>query len=189
MADKKRAVKIFLINKNKELLLHLRDKKKGIYYPGYWCLIGGGVDEGESIFEAIKREGVLIVSDGKINGEEIIGSSHSNTVVFHTRDSNLPDIPSIVNRGLEQKIPKDKKVKRISEGELGKIFSGDPKIYPIASCFIRRGGSYLDVSFRDAFRAVDLLRIGEEIQERSHIDLYRKSNLKVKRVRFKKGRF
>ncbi len=52
----KKAVKIFLINKKNEVLLELRDNKKGIYFPGYWGLIGGGVNEGETLLDAMKRE-------------------------------------------------------------------------------------------------------------------------------------
>jgi 8-oxo-dGTP pyrophosphatase MutT (NUDIX family) len=37
-------------------LLQLRDKKAGIYYPGYWGLFGGACDSHESPFVAVKRE-------------------------------------------------------------------------------------------------------------------------------------
>lgn len=52
----KEAAKIFLINPGKEILLFLRDDNPKISYPGYWDLIGGVVEEGESYLEAIYRE-------------------------------------------------------------------------------------------------------------------------------------
>lgn len=95
MADKKRAVKIFLINKDRELLLHLRDNKKGIYYPGYWCLIGGGVDDGESIFEAIKREvkeeiGYELRNIKKIGKTKSLGRNKDIDVIFFKGYINIP---------------------------------------------------------------------------------------------------
>ena len=56
MIVKKRTVCIFLVNSKKELLLHLRDNKPSIVYPGYWSLIGGSIEKGESDLEAVKRE-------------------------------------------------------------------------------------------------------------------------------------
>ncbi len=52
----KKVSKIILINSKKEVLLHRRDNKRGIPFRGYWDLIGGGLEEGESYLEAIKRE-------------------------------------------------------------------------------------------------------------------------------------
>lgn len=37
-------------------LMMLRDDKPGIYAPGVWALIGGGVDVGESYVNAARRE-------------------------------------------------------------------------------------------------------------------------------------
>ncbi|MDQ3077081.1 MAG: NUDIX domain-containing protein [bacterium] len=48
-------VGIILIHKDKFLLQH-RDDKQGISNPNKWGLVGGGVDEGETPEEAIKRE-------------------------------------------------------------------------------------------------------------------------------------
>ncbi|HEV8052885.1 MAG TPA: NUDIX domain-containing protein [Parachlamydiaceae bacterium] len=48
-------VGIILIHKDKFLLQH-RDDKQGIPNPNKWGLVGGGVDEGETPEEAIKRE-------------------------------------------------------------------------------------------------------------------------------------
>jgi 8-oxo-dGTP diphosphatase len=47
---------IILENDNGEFLLYLRDNKPGIPFPGYWDLIGGHVEEGETPEEALVRE-------------------------------------------------------------------------------------------------------------------------------------
>ncbi|MBU1988692.1 MAG: NUDIX domain-containing protein, partial [Nanoarchaeota archaeon] len=52
-----KATKIILVNqRNKEVLLYLRDNKPSIPHPGYWDLFGGSIEEGESPLESIKRE-------------------------------------------------------------------------------------------------------------------------------------
>ena len=52
----RKSVGIFILNNKKELLLQLRDNKKGIDYPGHWGLISGEINAGESDLDAIKRE-------------------------------------------------------------------------------------------------------------------------------------
>lgn len=47
---------ILLLNSNNELLMLLRDDKKGIPYPNMWDIPGGRVESGESPEETIKRE-------------------------------------------------------------------------------------------------------------------------------------
>lgn len=47
---------IILENDKGEFLLYLRDNKPGIPFPGYWDLIGGHVEEGETPEEALVRE-------------------------------------------------------------------------------------------------------------------------------------
>jgi 8-oxo-dGTP pyrophosphatase MutT (NUDIX family) len=37
-------------------LLQLRDRRKGIWYPGYWGLFGGTVERGETAEVALRRE-------------------------------------------------------------------------------------------------------------------------------------
>ena len=44
----RKSVGIFILNNKKELLLQLRDNKKGIDYPGHWGLISGEINAGES---------------------------------------------------------------------------------------------------------------------------------------------
>ncbi len=47
---------IIFENDKGEFLLYLRDNKPGIPFPGYWDLIGGHVEAGESPEEALIRE-------------------------------------------------------------------------------------------------------------------------------------
>lgn len=56
MINYRKTVIICLINKDKEILLHLRDDKPEISYPNYWGLVGGVVDGVENEEDAIKRE-------------------------------------------------------------------------------------------------------------------------------------
>lgn len=56
MNTERKSVGIFPINSNKKILLHLRDNKPEIDCPGYWSMIGGEIDKGETDLKAIKRE-------------------------------------------------------------------------------------------------------------------------------------
>lgn len=47
---------VVLINEKKEILFYLRDNKQTIPHPNKWCLLGGHMEEGETPFEALKRE-------------------------------------------------------------------------------------------------------------------------------------
>ncbi|MAG79053.1 hypothetical protein CMI40_01610 [Candidatus Pacearchaeota archaeon] len=44
------------VNSRNELLFYLRDNKKTIPYPNYWCTLGGHFDENETPLQALKRE-------------------------------------------------------------------------------------------------------------------------------------
>ncbi|MDO8570801.1 MAG: NUDIX domain-containing protein [Candidatus Daviesbacteria bacterium] len=52
---KKPGAKAFVVY-NKKLLLILRDNNPGISFPNTWNLPGGGIEEGESGLETIRRE-------------------------------------------------------------------------------------------------------------------------------------
>lgn len=56
MLNYKKTASICLVNKNKEILMHLRDDKPSIPYPNFWSLISGVVEEGETPEETVKRE-------------------------------------------------------------------------------------------------------------------------------------
>ncbi|MGV8151740.1 MAG: NUDIX domain-containing protein [Candidatus Nanoarchaeia archaeon] len=54
--NQKKVAGVIFLNKNKELLLQLRDNKKSIVYPNHWSLLGGQIEKRESRLEALKRE-------------------------------------------------------------------------------------------------------------------------------------
>jgi len=47
---------VLLINKEKKILLYLRDDKKTIPYPNTWAMLGGHLEESEKQLDALKRE-------------------------------------------------------------------------------------------------------------------------------------
>tara|TARA_Y100000310_G_scaffold316251_1_gene367726 strand:- start:58 stop:456 length:399 start_codon:yes stop_codon:yes gene_type:complete len=47
---------VILINGENQLLAYLRDDKQSIPFPNNWAVLGGHVEEGETILEALKRE-------------------------------------------------------------------------------------------------------------------------------------
>jgi len=47
---------ILLYNSKREILLQLRDDKPGIWYPGQWGLLGGGIGENETPQQGLVRE-------------------------------------------------------------------------------------------------------------------------------------
>jgi 8-oxo-dGTP pyrophosphatase MutT (NUDIX family) len=50
------AVCALIVLEDGRYLMQLRDQRPDIFYPGYWGLFGGAVDEGESPTEALYRE-------------------------------------------------------------------------------------------------------------------------------------
>jgi 8-oxo-dGTP diphosphatase len=53
----KKIAAIILENKKGEILLYLRDNKPDLPFPNQWDLFGGHVENGETIEEALIREG------------------------------------------------------------------------------------------------------------------------------------
>ena len=106
-AYKKSAVAIF-VNSKKQILLHLRDDKPEILCPGYWAFVGGGVEDGETELEGIRREvkeeiGLLI--DNFQYLDKFYVRRHRITVSVYISKLNVP----------EEKI-------KISEGQSVKFF-------------------------------------------------------------------
>jgi len=56
--DRIDAAAVLFVNPRGELLLHLRDDIPTIRFPNHWGFIGGQVDPGETIDEALRRESV-----------------------------------------------------------------------------------------------------------------------------------
>lgn len=50
------SVMALLTNPHGEVLLNLRDDSPGVLHPGHWAILGGSVDEGEELIEALHRE-------------------------------------------------------------------------------------------------------------------------------------
>jgi 8-oxo-dGTP diphosphatase len=55
-AEKKRGASMIFLNSSGQVLLCLRENKKEIPFPNCWDLLGGGVEEGETPSECIRRE-------------------------------------------------------------------------------------------------------------------------------------
>ncbi|MEW2132696.1 NUDIX domain-containing protein [Streptomyces sp. NPDC005435] len=45
-----------LVTPRREIVLQLRDDRPGIRWPGYWSLLGGGLEPGESPLDGVLRE-------------------------------------------------------------------------------------------------------------------------------------
>lgn len=87
---------IILENDKGEFLLYLRDNKPGIPFPGYWDLIGGHVEEGETPEQALVRE---VKEELDLDLKEyrfykkyvcLTGDAYENTKYIYTGRINLP---------------------------------------------------------------------------------------------------
>ncbi|MFN0043720.1 MAG: NUDIX domain-containing protein [Alphaproteobacteria bacterium] len=54
--DARDAAAALIVVDGSHYLMQQRDDRADIYYPGYWGLFGGAVDEGETPIEALRRE-------------------------------------------------------------------------------------------------------------------------------------
>ena len=75
-------------NAKNQILLGLKKKDRGVY-PGTWHNLGGGVEEGETLEEALRRE-VMEESGLEINSFEKM--SFSDTVATKYRDGKSEEI-------------------------------------------------------------------------------------------------
>ncbi|WP_030487011.1 NUDIX domain-containing protein [Micromonospora chokoriensis] len=55
-SDQDQGAVALIFDDSGDLLLHLRDDISGISWPGYWSVLGGGCDPGESPRQAVERE-------------------------------------------------------------------------------------------------------------------------------------
>src|SRR5665811_892648 len=87
---------IIFENDKGEFLLYLRDNKPGIPFPGFWDLIGGHVEEGETPEQALVRE---VKEEFDIDLKEytfykkyvcLTGDAYENTKYIYSGKINLP---------------------------------------------------------------------------------------------------
>jgi 8-oxo-dGTP diphosphatase len=92
----KKIAAIIFENDKGEFLLYLRDNKPDIPFPGYWDLIGGHVEEGETPEEALVRE---VKEEINIDLKEytfykkfecLTGDAYENIKYIYTGKINLP---------------------------------------------------------------------------------------------------
>ncbi len=84
---------VIFINKDREVLLHLRDNKSTIPYPNFWALLGGHVEDDENSLKALKRE-----------IKEEIGYEIKNPVFLGTLDDQVGNIVYIYRSEIDKKI-------------------------------------------------------------------------------------
>jgi 8-oxo-dGTP diphosphatase len=92
----KKIAAIILENDKGEFLLYLRDNKPDIPFPGYWDLIGGHLEEGETPEQALVRE-VKEELDIDLKDysfykkyECLTGDAYENTKYIYSGKLNLP---------------------------------------------------------------------------------------------------
>ena len=73
---------IILINQDDKVLLNLRDDIPDILYPGYWSIIGGGIESGETPTQAIIREVKEEISYDIEYPELVTKTVDSNEIVY-----------------------------------------------------------------------------------------------------------
>ena len=92
----KKIAAIIFENDNGEFLLYKRDNKPGIPFPGYWDLIGGHVEEGETPEQALVRE---VKEEIDIDLKEfdfykkfecLTGDAYENIKYIYTGKINIP---------------------------------------------------------------------------------------------------
>ncbi|QXE39409.1 NUDIX domain-containing protein [Streptomyces sp. GMY02] len=74
-----------IVTSRGEILLHLRDEKPDICWPGYWSLLGGGQELGESWMDTVLRE---IEEEAGITPDTI----EEAAVVPHGSEKNPPHV-------------------------------------------------------------------------------------------------
>src|SRR5262245_44793715 len=78
---------LIAVNPRGEVLLMQRDEKPGLSFPAHWNLIGGGVEAGETVEEALVRESIeeIGVSPGDFSRFGVYAWRHYEVHVFDSR--------------------------------------------------------------------------------------------------------
>ena len=100
-----------IIYVNKKYLLQLRDKKKNIYYPGFWGVFGGLLENNEEFKKGLERE-VIEDTNLSVSANKMV---LSNNFIFFNHEKR-------VRKYFECKILGNKKIILI-EGKAYKFFS------------------------------------------------------------------
>ena len=102
-------VSLIILRDNHRLLMHLRDDKPTIPYPNYWALIGGGIEENETAYDALRREIEEEISSDVKNIRKI-----EEIVLMNDPEPNCRDQRIFLYQG---EIEKDIKDINLTEGQ------------------------------------------------------------------------
>jgi len=106
-----KSVKGIIVDKN-NYLLQLRDNKKGIYFPNFWGIFGGRVENNESYKKAIERE-IKEETNLIVKASKMILATNSKAINFKKKFNTIY---------YECKVLKKRKI-ILTEGQRYKFFS------------------------------------------------------------------
>lgn len=91
-----KVAKVILFDADGRLFIYLRDDKQSIPYPNMWDLLGGSVEEGESVVEAglreVQEEIGVELSDLTIFGQYTSAEGHEFTILRGKTDVRPGDV-------------------------------------------------------------------------------------------------
>ena len=94
--QKRQAAGIILNKDGKMLLQHRSDD--ATRSPGLWGLFGGGIEEGETPLEAVRRETIEEL-EYRLNGPKLIGIEESDTQTVHLFVEEYDGSPLVQREG------------------------------------------------------------------------------------------
>jgi len=93
---------IILVNEKGELLLQLRDNKPGIFYPDYWGLLGGEIDEDEDPLDGLNRELNEEIPGCNVNEIYKLGSIPTQESFINIFVGEIKDSEEFINEKLTE---------------------------------------------------------------------------------------